>query len=213
MAFALLFKFDVDKGDELSDNVEAKLQKKAEGKKLAMAMEKRAKDLANLSLSIRVSADGETKKARVSVLQAGAKQHMIVVAGPKKAIRDALLGASLMKMSDFSMNNVLVVPCETGTEPKSSRGFGEKPVWEEKSYVAEPVGEGWQEFIDAEVKDAVMQSGEMAKEEGIAIVVSNTGKVLRRGVGTVPWRKMVDELNEASGGKKEQTVEIPFLTD
>ena len=40
------------------------------------------------------------------------------------------------------------------------------------------------------------QSGEKAKEEGIAIVVANNGKIIRRGIGTVPWRQMVEQLEE-----------------
>ena len=44
------------------------------------------------------------------------------------------------------------------------------------------------------MKDAVDQNGQQAKEEGIAIVVANTGTVIRRGVGKVPWRQMVEQL-------------------
>ena len=44
--------------------------------------------------------------------------------------------------------------------------------------------------------DAVKQSGENAKEEGIALVIAKNGKVIRRGVGTVPWRQMVEQLEQ-----------------
>ena len=44
------------------------------------------------------------------------------------------------------------------------------------------------------MNDAVKQSGEQARKEGIAIVVANNGKVIRRGVGKVPWRQMVEQL-------------------
>ena len=33
------------------------------------------------------------------------------------------------------------------------------------------------------------------KEEGIVIVVRNDGEVIRRGVGIVPWKMTVNELN------------------
>jgi hypothetical protein len=46
------------------------------------------------------------------------------------------------------------------------------------------------------MSDATKQSGDNAREEGIAIVVANNGKVIRRGVGTVPWRQMVEQLEE-----------------
>jgi len=40
----------------------------------------------------------------------------------------------------------------------------------------------------------VKQGGEQARKEGIAIVTANNGKVIRRGVGKVPWRQMVEQL-------------------
>ena len=52
---------------------------------------------------------------------------------------------------------------------------------------------------------AAEQAGEKVPDEGIALVVSNDGKVLRRGVGKVPWRQMVDELEEAVTGQKKES--------
>ena len=42
------------------------------------------------------------------------------------------------------------------------------------------------------------------------MVISNDGKVLRRGLGKVPWRQMVDELEEAVTGEKKEMA-VPFL--
>ena len=99
------------------------------------------------------------------------------------------------------MSNVLVVPYEIGAseEEKKTRpsgGFGERPVWETQAYVAEPVGDGWEDYINGELDDAVEQSGPMVKQEGIAVVLANDGEVIRRGVGKVPWRQMVEELEQ-----------------
>lgn len=160
-------------------------------------MKKREKTLQNLDLEIQISLDGATKTARVGDLQQGAKQHMIIVAGPQKACRDALVGANLMKM-DFAMSNVLVVPYNTDddalAQSKASGGFGERPVYETQAYVARASGDDWVDYIKEEMSDAVEQFGEGAKEEGIAVVVANTGNIVRRGVGTVPWRQMVEQL-------------------
>ena len=125
---------------------------------------------------------------------------MIFVIGNKKCIKDALLGANLLKL-DFSMSNILVVPYEIGIseEEKKTRpqgGFGERPIWETQPYVAEVTGPGWEEYIQEELKDAVEQSGPMVKQEGVAIVLANDGTVIRRGVGKVPWRQMVEELEQ-----------------
>ena len=55
----------------------------------------------------------------------------------------------------------------------------------------------WRQFTDAEINDAVKQNGEKIKEEGIVLIVANNGKIIRRGVGTIPWRQIVEELDEA----------------
>jgi hypothetical protein len=208
-AFALLAKFDLKKQDELNEMVGERIEKKKEQQKVMKGMKERELELGNLRLDIQVAVDGSTKDASVKELQAGAKQHMIIVAGPKKACRDALVGANLLKM-DFAMSNVLVVPYETAasvaerqSRPEGS-GFADRPLYERQTYVARPTGDGWEDYIKAEMDDAVEQNGENAKEEGIAIVVSSNGKVIRRGVGKVPWRQMVEQLDETVGGKKEK---------
>ena len=121
-----------------------------------------------------------------------------------------------MNKVNFAMTNILVVPYETGLDEAeraskpSGSGFGDRPSYETQPYVAEPVGPGWKEFIAAEMDTAVDQAGEKVREEGIALVVANDGKVLRRGVGKVPWRQMVDELEEAVTGEKRES-SVPFL--
>mmetsp|Transcript_18797 Transcript_18797/g.28993 ORF Transcript_18797/g.28993 Transcript_18797/m.28993 type:complete len:351 (+) Transcript_18797:106-1158(+) len=215
-AFGVLAKLDLDKGSELDENVQKKIDRKKEEKVAAKAMKKREESLANLLLEIQVSTDGTTQEAPVSALQNGARQHMIIVAGPRKACKDALIGANLLKM-DFAMSNVLVVPYNTdpgAADVRPSGGFGERPAYETQPYVARTIGEGWEEYIKAEMDDAVAQNGEKTKEEGIAVVIANNGKVIRRGVGKVPWRQMVEQLDDEvrQVPKDEPGIEIPFLS-
>lgn len=205
--FAFLAKLDFDKSAELDVKVDEKIQKKKEQKKRAEQIQQRERLLGALELEIRVSAAGDTRTAQVRELQSSARQHVILVAGPKKACRDALVGANLLKM-DFAMSNVLVVPYETDVDPAEAlgskpAGFGERPMYERQPYVARPAGDpdAWREYVDAELRDAVAQNGPQAKEEGIAIVIRNNGKVLRRGVGKVPWRQMVEELEASSSSE------------
>lgn len=196
--FAFLAKYDLDKQVELQTKVDEKIEQKKEIKKIAKGMKERENVLRSLPLEITVSTDGATREATVGELQAGAKQHMIIVAGPRKACKDALIGANLLKM-DFALNNVLVVPYETDSKDLQSRpsgGFGELPIYERQPYIARPSGEAWDDYVRTELSDATKQSGENAREEGIAIVVANNGNVIRRGVGTVPWRQMVEQLEE-----------------
>ena len=194
--FAVLAKVDFDKGAELQEKVDEKIEKKKQQKGVVREMKKREKALQNLDLEIQVSLDGTTRTASVRDLQLGAKQHMIIVAGPQKACRDALIGANLLKM-DFAMSNVLVVAYNTDdaeAQSKPSGGFGERPSYETQPYVARASGDDWADYIKDEMNDAIQQVGEKAKEEGIAVVVANTGNVVRRGVGTVPWRQIVEML-------------------
>ena len=193
--FGLLAKFDIDKQNELQSKVDEKIERKKELKKVSKDMQDREGILRSLPVEITIGGDGTTRKAMVGELQSGAKQHMIIVAGPKKACTDALIGANLLKM-DFAMSNVLVIPYETDVDAdiRPSGGFGEKPIYERQPYVARPGSDGWEDYIKAEMNDAVKQSGEQARKEGIAIVVANNGKVIRRGVGKVPWRQMVEQL-------------------
>lgn len=197
--FGLLAKFDIDKQSELQTKVDEKVERKKENKKITKEMEDRESVLKSLPLDITVSTDGQTREATVAEMQIGAKQHMIIVAGPRKACKDALIGANLLKM-DFALSNVLVVPYDTSAggvdDVRPSGGFGERPTYETQPYIARPIGEGWDEFVKAEMADASKQSKENVREEGIAIVVACNGKVIRRGIGTVPWRQMVEQLEE-----------------
>ena len=214
-AFALFFKLDLDKAAELNENVSKKLTQKKDEKKIAAAMKQREERIGSLKINVRVSEDGkEMKEAAVRDLQSGAKQHLIIVVGERKAIRDALLSANLMQM-DFAIRDVLIVPYELASDvEKATRptgGFGERPKWESASYVADPSGEEWDAYVQEELDDAIQQNGEKVRKDGIAIVVKNTGSVIRRGVGMVPWRDMVEELEE----KKQEEVamaDLRFLT-
>ena len=98
---------------------------------------------------------------------------------------------------------------EEKVKPDAQKGFGARPTWEAQPYIATPVGEAWDEYIQAELNDAVQQNGEKVKEDGIAIVVANTGEIIRRGVGQVPWRNMVNELEQAT--EEDDMIDLGFL--
>jgi hypothetical protein len=212
--FAVLAKFDLDGQAELQTKVEEKMQRKKEQKVVTKGMKEREKILQTLSVEITIGVDGATRKASVGEMQAGAKQHMIIVAGPRKACKDALIGANLLKM-DFAMSNILVLPYETGVVAAEvqapSGGFGDKPIYEKQAYIAKASGEAWAEYIESEMADALEQSGNNAKEEGIAIVVASNGKIIRRGVGTVPWRLMVEELDQEINPRPKEGGPLPWL--
>ena len=205
-------KYDLDKQAELQGKVDDKIQRKKEQKKVSQAMKGRESILQTLPLEITIGADGNSRTAKVSDLQKGAKQHMIIVAGPRKACKDALIGANLMKMN-FAMSNVLVVPYETDSdsEVRPSGGFGDRPSYETQPYIARTTGDEWDEYVAEEIENAVEQNGETAKTDGIAIVVANNGEIIRRGVGTVPWRQMVEQLEETVNPSPEKKGPLPWM--
>lgn len=209
LAFVLAYRFDIGKAAELNENVSAKLEAKKDSKKIAGALKERDATIANLKVNVRVSDDGkQMKEATVKEVQAGAKQHLIIVVGERSAIKDALFSAKLV---DFAVRDVLIVPYELATDAeKATRptgGFGQRPSWESAPYVADPSGAEWDAYVNEELQDAIKQNGEGVRKDGIAIVVKNTGSVVRRGVGKVPWRDMVEELEE----KKKDEVEMADL--
>ena len=216
-AFALLAKFDLDKQRELDDNVQTKIAKTKQRKIAQKDLQVREQQLGTLKLEIRVGSD-RIQTASVRELQAGARQHLIVIIGPRKACRDALIGANLLKM-DFALSNVLVVPYETDRDAMDAEvrptgtGFGDSlPTYEAQPYVARPVaGDGWDDWCQAEMADAVAQNGPQTATEGIAIVVENTGKVMRRGIGKVPWRQMVEQL-DGGGNRRDKPATGNFFS-
>jgi len=108
-AFAIFAKLDLDKGKQLNEKVESKLLRKKEQTKMVSQMRQREKDLLTLNLSFQVSTEGQRMESTIDSIQNGAKQHVIIIAGSRKATKDALLGANLLKL-DFAMSNILVVP-------------------------------------------------------------------------------------------------------
>lgn len=226
VAFVVLAKLDFDKGQELNEKVEAKMSRTKVSRGLSTGMKEREKALGALEIDLRVDVSSDTapmQRALVSAVQTGAKQHMVVVIGTRKVIRDALVGANLLKM-EFALRDVLILPyvleskskVEVGTSRPDGGGFGgdttaaQKPTWETQPYVAVPVGSDWETYVEAEMNDAVTQNGEEVREKGIAIVVANTGKIVRRGVGTVPWRDIVEELEKKE--KEDAPLNLGFLS-
>jgi hypothetical protein len=215
VAMASAAKLDLEKQSELRDKVNKKIARTKEMKQVTQGMKERENLLRTLPLEITVSEAGDTDEVKVSDLQLGAKQHIVIVAGPKKACKDALIGANLLKM-DFALKNVLVVPYETDSDFAERRsrpigGFGDRPSYEKQPYIARPAGDVWDDFVRQEMADAIKQSGESAKKEGIAIVVANNGNIIRRGVGTVPWRQMVEQLEEAVNPNSKKDGLLPWI--
>ncbi|CAM9161184.1 unnamed protein product [Phaeothamnion confervicola] len=159
--------------------------------------------LRELTVRLNVDGDGAQREAAVGTLMASAQQDIVIVAGGPDMVRDALLGAMLVKDQVFSGRNLLIVPVTTAG---SDKGFAAKPAAFRQGFVAEPAGadeDGWRSLIAEELEDARRQGNEAAAKQGIVLVVRRDGAVLRRGVGQPKWHLIRDDLDPASAKDKD----------
>jgi hypothetical protein len=196
---ALLFKFD-NFGESKEGSDGTGVVDLAMSRLTKDQMADKEQDLRRLLVDVPVGVGGtETRRASVAELQDGARQNVVIVAGPKTILRDALVKAMIVG-DKFAKQNILVVPYSL--EPETdTKGFG-KRAWEEKGYVAKP-SEGaseraaWSAYVDGELAAAAAQARQPLAEleaQGIVIVASRDGKIVRRGLGVPAWEMVVADL-------------------
>ena len=124
-------------------------------------------------------------------------------------LAEALLRAKVMG-ARFSKQQVLVVPFDrddpgggAGSGGGGGRGFARADA---QAYVAQPsddaAGGGslsaWRAYADAEVASAAAQAGLSEDElwdQGVVVVASKDGRIVRRGLGMPAWDLIARELN------------------
>ncbi|CAM9791294.1 unnamed protein product [Laminaria digitata] len=135
-----------------------------------------------------------------------AKQGFCVLAGGGDFIRDSMLAAMLAKNQIFPSLNLLVVPVDMGgAAADGGKGFGKALSYEEEGYVAAPADEDeWRAVMREEFEAAERQgaANTSAGGDGIVLVVSQKGKVLRRGVGIPIWKTIRDDVDPPLKKKK-----------
>eukprot|EP00752_Nemacystus_decipiens_P006098 g5503.t1 len=211
-AAALCYNFETSQQEGL-EQVEAanrEKRRKLEATKITGDVNaERVEQLRALNVKVPGSGTGPelegAKEAPVGVLMDEAKQSFCVIAGGKEYIRDSILAAMLAKNQIFPSLNMLVVPVEmdvasSGNGSKGlAKGFGSSSLsYEEQGYVAAPVNEdGWRALMKEEF-DAAERQGVVARssgKDGIVLLVSKKGKVLRRGVGVPMWNMIRDDVD------------------
>lgn len=213
---AALYRFDTAAAQVNRDAAAAS----AQGAKTRLSkddMAAREAVLAGLPIEVVVGGAGETKRAAVAEVQAGAKQSVVVLAGDKAIIKESLLKAKLLG-DRFAKQNVLVVPYQLGSKGgggannQANKGFG-RATWEDRPYVAQAVREdaseeekdqvgnaetGWRAYIDDELEAAAVQAGISVADlaaQGIVIVANKEGKIVRRGLGVPKWEIVISDLS------------------
>ena len=209
LTFAIAAYFDVKKGNELVDQVDEKIERKKNAKKqMAASNERWTKEFRALEVQLKLGQEGGERNVFVKDLLDSAKQNLVVIAGKKTFIKEALLSARLARGSPacFQEKNVLILPVtlDSSMPPSSSSstasGFSAAPTIPATNtsplYVAEPLGDEWKSLIESETKDAETQGGQgsLIRESGMVIVVGSDGKVKRRGVGDPKWNIVFEDI-------------------
>ncbi|CAM9469981.1 unnamed protein product [Ascophyllum nodosum] len=136
------------------------------------------------------------KEVPVGVLMDEAKQSFCVLAGGRDFIRDSMVAAMLAKNQVFPTVNLMVVPVDSGVDV--DKGFGRKNLsYESEGYVAAPADEAQWRAVMAEELEAAERQGALSQsssKDGIVLVVSRQGKVLRRGVGIPAWKAIREDV-------------------
>ena len=182
-------------------------------------LDQREREIGLLPVEIIFSESDEnvTRIYKFADLQLEGGQSIVIVAGNKGYVRDCILSARLEGNSFFNDNDIYVVPVimdveednpRVSTEGKgevgatlqreTAKGFGgQKQGILEAPYIGKAAQlHVWQRYLEKEFLTAEAQGAKNAYNQGLALVVSNTGKVARRGLGIPLWGQLLDDLNK-----------------
>lgn len=164
----------------------------------------REQEISMLPVEIIFSESNEnvTRIFKFSDLQDKGQQSVVIVAGNKGYVRDCLLSARLEGNDLFNSNNICIVPVVMGEgeeqldETESAKkGFGAKDDLLEAPYIGKAVQiEVWKRYLGKEFDTAEEQGTDDPYKQGLAVVVNQKGKVVRRGLGLPLWNKLLDDL-------------------
>lgn len=180
------------------------------GKLSGQALEEREKRIALLPVDIQVSENNEniTKIVSVGDLQSKGRQNVIIVAGKKTFVKDAIISARIEGSDLFTKFDTIVIPVVTNDEQidqggDKKKGFGDSQ--EElltAPYFGKPMQmEVWMDYVLKEIDQAERQGNKQARKEGILIALKKSGKVVRRGLGLPIWKQLVEEVDSANKNK------------
>jgi hypothetical protein len=175
----------------------------------------REQELARMPVQVQISEQDEnvTRIVPLGDLQAKGKQHVIVVAGSRPFVRDAVISAKIEGVELFNAKETFVVPVvlddvvqlEEGRDAVA-KGFGApKETLMSAPYIGKPTQINvWQAYLQKEIDLAVKQGEVNIVDKGLVLAVKRTGKVVRRGVGIPPWKVLVDEMQDKVGVSAEK---------
>ena len=171
----------------------------------------RAIEVANMPVQIQVNEQNgdETKIVRFGDLQSKGGQNIIVVAGRGEYVKEQVMTARLEGNDLFNSCETYVVPVivDADVEATSSpqldavealqkKGFGKTEELMAAPYIGKPAQLNvWLAYLAKEIELAKKQGEPDIVNKGVVLGVRKDGKIVRRGVGAVPWRQLVKELD------------------
>jgi len=139
----------------------------------------------------------------VETLRAAARQHVVVLGGPRRAV-DAALTDALIQQPLFARAECVVVPVRTDDDAVAATlAKKKKPAFDRAGFVTKPAPadeRAWIEYVNEEIATATSQGAAEAPAAGVVIAIRRDGSVARRGVGKPPWKELVDELQAGERG-------------
>ena len=171
----------------------------------------REEELARMPVQVQISEQDEnvTRIVPLGNLQAKGKQHVVIVAGSRPFVRDAVISAKIEGVELFNTKETFVIPVvlddvvqlEEGRDAVA-KGFGApKETLMSAPYIGKPTQINvWQAYLKKEIDLAVKQGEADIVNKGLVLAVKRNGKVVRRGVGIPPWKELVDEMQDKAVG-------------
>ncbi len=196
--------------DRESNAEQAKLErfedkeKKTEAVLTKDIVNEREQEMSMLPVEIVFSESNEnvTRIFKFSDLQEKGQQRVVIVAGNKEYVRDCVVSARLEGNSLFNDNNICVVPVvmgegqgQLGEDEAAKKGFGATDDLLEAPYIGKAAQvQVWKRYLTKEFDTAEEQGADDPYKQGLALVVNQKGKVVRRGLGLPLWGKLLDDL-------------------
>lgn len=164
----------------------------------------REKELALMPVQVQISEKDEnvTRIVSISDLQSKGKQHVIVVAGSRSFVKDAVISAKIEGVELFNSKETFVIPVvlddDQLEQQDSAKGFGvPKESLMSAPYIGKPTQLNvWTSYLKKETDLAIKQGEVDIINKGLIVAVKRTGKVIRRGVGLPPWKSLVEEFQD-----------------
>ena len=159
-------------------------------------------------LKLRVSVGIDDRRiASLETLRSVAKQCIVVLAGPERAVDDAIRDAFIQQKL-FVDAECLVVPVRLDSDTGNLVVYDdddERNMYQ-AGFIAKPDVDdslAWADFVRNEIATAKEQGEQLASSIGVVIALRQDASIARRGVGKPPWKPLLSDLQLSSSSSSD----------